>query len=203
MPVLSKMLSSMASVIPGHQFRRGVSSEPTGDALVLQIKDIPLSGISQSDEIDWNLLERVDGSRVRDDCFAKKDDILFVCRGTNNFSFHLKSELPKAIVPNYFFIIRVHDQSLNPSFLNWFLQQKPARRQIERIRLGTSVSMISREGISEIEVPLPPLEKQKQIFEFGLLTQRELTLLNRINTRRYELTQQMLIDNTITAGAHR
>jgi hypothetical protein len=206
-----KKLSSVATIIPGHQFRKGVSDDPAGDAMVLQIKDITRldnpevdrrdSHCSAGRKFNWSQLDRVDGSKIREACFARKDDILFVYRGEKNTFFHLYFQPPRLVIPNYFFIIRVHDPMLSPAFLYWCFKQKPLQKQIERIRLGTSVSMISREGISELDIPLPPLEKQKQISEFGVLIERELKLLNRINTRRYELTQQMLIDNTITAGA--
>jgi hypothetical protein len=206
-----KKICNIASIIPGHQFRAGVSDDPGGDSRVLQVKDISrLKEMHQdknntsADErkaIDFSMLDRVDGRKIRKECFARKDDILFVYRGESNSLFQIRFDPHGLVIPNYFFLIRVTDTSVHPAYLYWYLQQKPAKRQIEKARLGSRVSMISREGLSEIEIPLPALERQKQIAEFGALMGRELELLNRINLRKYALREKMLIENTITAGA--
>lgn len=184
-------LGSLATVAPGYQFRGGISHDPSGDASVIQIKDIRGSG-----EVDWSSLERVDASKVKEAYFAQADDVLFACRGSNNVSFHIDTQPPQVVVPNFFYIVRVNNGRVYPAFLNWYLHQRPARRQIERARRGTSISMISREGFSDIEIPLPPLERQKQIAELGKLIEKESELLAQLNQRKRELMESLLIEKT-------
>lgn len=181
-------IQSIASVSPGYQFRSGISSATDGDALVLQLRDI-----DKERSINWNNLAKVERSGIKDDYFARKDDILFVCRGTNNYCVHIDILPTNLVVPNFFYIIRITDNRIRPEFLSWYLGTSPARKHLEMTRRGTNVSMIPREGLAALPVPLIPIAKQQAIADLGALILREEALSSTLATKKRQLIQGKIV----------
>lgn len=77
-----------------------------------------------------------------------------------------------------------------PEFLAWYLNQAPAQQFIEENARGSYVTAISRKDLSEMGIPLPPLDVQRQIADIQDLTGQESDLLERLRTARIELANR-------------
>ena len=66
----------------------------------------------------------------------------------------------------------------------WYINQSEAQRQIESMASGTSVRMISKADIEDLEVSIPPLDVQKKIIELSELWQRERILMQTITEKK-------------------
>lgn len=60
-------------------------------------------------------------------------------------------------------IVRPDDDKIDPSFLVYYTQTANYLRDVEHRCTGTTRRRISRKGLGQISIPLPPLEEQKRI----------------------------------------
>jgi restriction endonuclease S subunit len=118
------------------------------------------------------------------------NDILFMARGSRNYSI-LLGEIPgPALAAAYFFIVRASDERLLPAFLCWYLNQAPVERYLTRHSgRGVHMPVIRRSVLENLEIPLPDLETQKRIVELELLRKVEKDLSNRLAEKRKRLIE--------------
>ncbi len=100
----------------------------------------------------------------------KKGDVLFNIRNSRDLvgkSAIYRGELELALFNHMILVLRPDKSKLLPEFLNYSLLSHVVRRQIEGIKKGsTSIWAIYESDLFSIKIPLPPLEKQKEIVEF-------------------------------------
>jgi restriction endonuclease S subunit len=84
----------------------------------------------------------------------------------------------------HFFLIRTRPNSdIQPEFLNWYLNQRPAQQYFERSAQGSDVRSVRREDLAAMEIPTPPPKQQTSI----------AALANTLYTHQAKL--QALIEN--------
>ena len=82
-------------------------------------------------------------------------------RGSNNYAVLLEEFPRPAIAPLTFFILKPKP-IVNPVYLTWCLNQETVKAKLNEIRTGAGTPMIPRQEFSEIIIPLPPLDVQKE-----------------------------------------
>ena len=121
-------------------------------------------------------------------------DVLFMSRGTRNVASWLE-EIPEAsLAATSFYVIRPGSDA-NPGYLTWHLNQPGMQRRIAEIRTGAGAPIVQRHALRELEIPVPPLELQRQIGELGVLMVREQALLQELVHRTsllHDLTSEQL-----------
>ena len=96
---------------------------------------------------------------------ARKGDILF------RLSFPMKvievdDEIAGKIINNQYCIIRMSsiiNRTYNIDFIKWFLESNKAKRQFEKMLIGTTIKSIPVSELRKLEIPYLNLEEQKQI----------------------------------------
>lgn len=198
-------LGDVAGIAIGYQHRERVSHVEHGTHRLIQGKDIVRSEELADDsdgQSGWRVLtqelDRVtpkgDASRYR----IQPGDLLFVSRGTTNIAVPLVEPFVKpmpfdwdTLIPAYvFYIVRPARQRVLPEYLAWFINQPPAQAFLARHSRGTLVKLLPKGVFEELEVPVPPLEKQRCIVELEHLRAREEFLLKQLADARRRLVQQ-------------
>lgn len=84
-------------------------------------------------------------------------------------------------------IVRVDQSRADPAFVAWRIRQPHIANELARVNSGTNVQFISMQSIKALELPLPPLEQQRQIAGVIDAHRRIETLLDahRAATRAY------------------
>jgi restriction endonuclease S subunit len=80
-----------------------------------------------------------------------------------------------------------------PEYLNWFISQLPAQIFLASRAKGTTQQMISKEALEQLEVLLPPLEKQKSIAALAALADDEQRILKQLAIKRKQYISATLI----------
>lgn len=178
------VLRELADVQPGYTFRSGVVDDPTGTTTVIQMKDL-----GDDNLVRLSSLARV-AAEVPEVYGARKDDVLLRSRGDKVTSAIVAQDPPGTVVAAPLLRIRVTTDAVLPEYLNWFINQPPAQAHLARHNEGSYVKMLRRQAVCELEVDVPPLDRQEAIARLAGLSARERML----NAEIGGLRDRMLAD---------
>jgi len=182
------LLKDIASVQIGYHFRGRIKPVMDGRYKLVHIKDVGKGGTDSFD----NLMP-VNISDLKQEQLLRKGDVLLVGRGDRRRAVAIDSDLKNATVGSQFFIIRAN-QSVDPGYLAWALNQDPAQRYLEEKSVGTNVKIISKEAVSHLLISLPDLETQRRIARLHALNEKQKELMETIAEKRYRVTEQTLLN---------
>jgi restriction endonuclease S subunit len=175
------------------ELQSGIYANPerTGDVLYLQARhfnsdgkvdpgygpDLPLAG-----KIGKHLL--------------KADDILLAAKGHRNFAVKYRSEIGPAVASSVFTIIRIRQpDAVLPDYLLWFLNQAQAQAYFQSESRGSSLPSLNQKSVESVQVPVPPVSKQRAIVAFAELAKREKALRQKLEDLRENRNQQLILQS--------
>lgn len=175
-----KKLIDCAAVLTGVAFRVGLTHEPDGNALVVQMKDV-----SPGEPPCWGGMIR---TIVRERAtFLAPDDILLQMRGGKYFAVHLRELPAPAVACQHFFILRCKSKIL-PEFLTWQLNFGPCQQYFLQNEAGSVQRSLRRADVENLPLVVPPLREQRLFADLAETCRRE----NEVLRARLELNQQMM-----------
>ena len=126
---------------------------------MLRITDIDYYG-----KFDINLLPFINITKKDSENYQLKEGDLIVSRtgATAGKSTHIISDYPDIVFASYLIRFRFMKNIL-PEFVEMYLNQGPGKRIVFEKSYSFGQPNINAEIIKEIEIPLPPLTKQKEI----------------------------------------
>jgi hypothetical protein len=114
--------------------------------------------------------------------YLEKGDILLVTKGIEYFAALYDGRYAPAIASSIFTVLRIIDRTvILPAYLQWYLNHPATSRKLAAASKGTSMPLITRDVVAEIEVPIPSLEKQEMIVKAECLQQKATELRLRIH----------------------
>ena len=118
-------------------------------------------------------------------------DVVIKTKTANPFSFIIKDSNEKFAVTYDFMIIRINDRSINPRYLNWYLNSKRGRSNLIKMMSGTNVPFMSKKTLMNIDIPVPDRKTQKRIVGLNGLLRKETDLTMEILELKKELAEQL------------
>jgi hypothetical protein len=177
-------LSSIGRVQSGHLNRGIIEPREDGTHFLLQARDVDAHRLTYRTD----KLIRFNPIMSRTDSILKAGDMLFMARGSRNFSVLLEAIPDSVLAAACFFIIRVSNDKVLPDYLCWYLNQAPVEHYlIQHSGRGVHMPVVRRSVLENIDVPIPTLEIQKKIMETQILMKEEQALINNLAGKRKEL----------------
>lgn len=177
---MKSTLKRLAFIQMGYSFRSRLESSDGGDVSVIQMKDL-----LADNTVSCKDLVRIEMDSVKEHHLVRKGDLIFRSRGQLTTTAIVLEDPGKAVVAAPLLRIRVSMlEKVLPDYLNWYISQSDAQFFLTSRAGGTAQKMIGKETIEEMEIPLPPLEKQKYIIELAALMAKEKELLQTIAEKR-------------------
>ena len=148
-----KLKEITEDIITGVLTRRVVYEGENNDPSLQEGKILVPKAINDG-LIDHSLLQRVKLNReVKEKFYTKMGDVIMKI-STPYYSCAIdREEYEGLIVPSFSVIIRGIDGKYNPYFIMAFLSSKYAWNQIERLRSGRVMTILSNESVAELEIP--------------------------------------------------
>lgn len=170
----------------GYPFRSRLEHDPQGDVAVIQMKDID----------DANRLHAEDALKVslptgKARHLLRTGDLLFRSRGRSYGAAQVLEGVGAAVLAAPMLLIR--PRSALPTYLCWYLNLPSTQAALAALAVGTSVQMISKESLIALPVPIPDLNRQRQIVDVFALAQRAHTLATEIAAKEMRLNEQKLL----------
>ena len=186
-------LSSLFEVKTGFPLREAAKHDAQGDALIVQMKDVDsLTGVS------WEAPITIKTKGRNEPDWLRENDILFVGLGSRMFAVHVSKPPKPSVASPHFYVLRGGDaKKVNPHFLVWLLNSKPAQKFYAEHIEGSALPYISRKTLAMLPVELPDMQTQERIVQAYKCWKKERSLLE-------ELIQQKeaLIDGLLEQRIH-
>ncbi len=160
---------------------------------------VPYVNVFNNPQLDLNALESVQIGDKEKQNTIQLGDVLFTGSSENledcAMSCVVTQKIEKDIYLNSFcFGFRFFDKNLfNPSFLKHFLRDYNFRKNISKVANGVTRFNVSKQLLSKITIPIPPLEIQQEIVKI-LDAFTELNTELKARKKQYEYYQNMLLD---------
>jgi len=182
-------IKKLATVQMGYSFRSRLEASEGGGVAVIQMKDL-----LDDDTVCCDNLVRINMTTVKSHHLVQKGDLIFRSRGHASTTAILLENPGKAVVAAPLLRIRVIKKDLvSPEYLNWYIGQRDAQTFLSSRAEGTVQKMISKQAIEDLDISLPPLERQKKVVELALLSAREQTILNTLAKKRKQYISTLLM----------
>jgi len=180
-------LSEIADIRQGYQFREKITFSSIG-----HIKVIQMANIINCSNIDYINLPYSNNENIRNEHFLKNGDIIFCARGNNNYNIMVNCINEKIIAVSQFVIIRPNSSFINNEYLSWFLKQKESISYFNSNRLVSTVPLINKNTLDELQIIVPPLEKQRTVVEIYKLLQKEFEIIDNIKMKKEKIINKIL-----------
>ncbi len=192
MSVQQTMIADCAEVLPGYALKARAEHEPEGTHQVILGKHLS-EGMPYHYSLEHEL--RITPKGPVDKYRVRIGDVLFVSRGSRNHATIVESIPDTTVASATFYILHPHD-SIDPGYLAWCLNQIPIQAQIGQVRTGAGTPIVQRKVFADITIPVPSLDKQRQLAALGDLMAQEQRIRQRLveetNKLHRALGQQIL-----------
>lgn len=169
--------------------RDATRSAPQGSCFMIRISDL-----SDDGHLINNHLHQFEPSGdIRPEHFLRPGDILLPNRGTRCTAYVYDLPLTNVLVGLQFYILRTDLKKAHPAYLAWFLRTEKAAAHFALRRKGTLVQTVQRRDVLELELPLPPLEKQHQIVAIDALAIQERQLSTQLAQLKAAYLQRLML----------
>lgn len=184
------ILKDLATVHSGYSFREAIEPDANGQFQVIQIKDITANNRLSDD----NLL-RTNVKNLKENYLVRKNDILFISRGTRRQAVAITDELENTIAGNQFFIITLNPNAdVIPEYLAWYINQQSGQKYLDQQSRGSNVLLVTKDTLEDMPIKLLDIELQKKIVYIYQLSLKEQDLLEQLKEKRKKLIDVILLN---------
>jgi len=121
-------------------------------------------------------------------------DILVASKGHDLFSAVFHSMKYPAVASSMFIILKLHDpQIILPEYLAWHLNHPKTQKILSGSSKGTALRSITIDIIGNLEIPIPPLQKQIALLNAMSLLAKETQLKAKIESLTNSIIQHQLL----------
>jgi restriction endonuclease S subunit len=180
-------IKDIADVITGYTFREAIKTVTDTDIFVLQAKDVSTG----QNIITTENLTQIAFSGIRTGSFLQNNDIIIVSRGMGAGSFRsaVYNSVGNVIASSSVLILRIRNKDVLPEYVSLYLNSTDGQNKILETVIGSYIKAISRKKLeAEIEIPVPPLDKQKSLVELD----KNIKEQEKIYNRKKELKKQII-----------
>lgn len=160
------------------------------------IRAIQLRDINPDGAVDLKALTKFMINDAPERYLARAGDVLFRSRGERNTATMIDAQWNgSAIVVLPLVLLRAKRDVIAPEFLAWALNQPKAQRHFDKTARGTSLRMIPRSSLNDLELDVPPFSYQSKIVHINAMANREYALSSILAEKRRALASLVLNDH--------
>lgn len=173
----------MADIQSGYITRGKIEADEAGTHFLLQARDVDADRLTFRTET----FLRFNPKMSRNDVLLQANDLLFMTRGSRNYTILINDMPGPALAAASFFIIRVHRKDVLPAYLFWYLNQAPVDSYLQQHSgRGVNMPVVRRTVLENVPVPIPPFAVQEKVAGLDGLLRDELELLRKLSEKRKE-----------------
>lgn len=191
-------LSTICETKSGFTARSRLDAIADGGTRAVQLRDLSGEG-----DFDPASAPRYQLASSFERYWAVAGDVLFRSRGERSTAVCVAPDTEAravAILP--LIILRPDANRLDGRYLAWFINQPEAQRHFDKCARGTSLRMIPKGCLEDLDVPIPDLNTQRLVVEIDRLAQRESSLMARLSEKKQEFTSFALLEQVRKAQLH-
>ncbi|MDW3224186.1 MAG: restriction endonuclease subunit S [Paracoccaceae bacterium] len=188
-------LGKVCNLSTGYTARGRLELAEQGGQPAVQLRDVQADA-----DLEAGHLQRYEFDDLPERYMVRGGEVIFRSRGAPNTAAVVSSQLtePVAIILPLV-ILRSKKELVLPDYLAWVINQPQAQRYFDSEAQGTSMRMIPKTVLEQLEVPLPDLETQARIVSIHKLARIEGSLLRNLADRREQLSSIILAERARAA----
>lgn len=163
----------------GYAFRERLTNILDGNVMVIQPKNITSDGFAF--EKDEPLRTNVPPSKT-----LQKSDVLVVNRG--RFVSEVFNLTGAWVVPSSVLILSTNNNSVLPEYVALYFNSANGQRMFKRHLEQTTVPFVSANNLENMDIPIPSLERQHLLVNFGQTMKKH----GRLSKRKQDLQRAIL-----------
>jgi hypothetical protein len=158
MKTTHKTLGDLAEIHSGYLFREGYIPDAESKHRAIQAKDID---VQTRTFLVPDFCVQVQAT-PQPQHYIKENDILFLSK-MNPMAIFVERTQPNLIASSYFFIIREKGEEILPTYLAWYLNQKPAQTYFRSVGQGSTILNVTKRDLMTLPIPIPHPALQEKI----------------------------------------
>jgi restriction endonuclease S subunit len=115
-----------------------------------------------------------------DKYLLRPNDIIVTGKGQRIFAWAYKEEFGEVVPSSLFYIIKVDTKVVLGEFLANLLNSQKMKYKLKSLSGGTSIPSIQKKELGQLDIFIPPLEKQKQIIDINRLLDKDIELATKL-----------------------
>ena len=157
--------------------------------LAIQLRDVAAETVDPSQLMRVRLDERVDRHLVG------AGHVLFRSRGEHNIAVALDARFVEpAIAVSPLMALRPNQAVILGEYLAWAINQPEAQRHFDVAARGTSIRMVPKASLDDLQIDVPDLETQRLIVMVDALAAHEGALMHLLADRKRNLNKRRLAE---------
>lgn len=182
MPVFDHTLRRLAecgSIRTGQSFRKTVLEDPDSKHFVIQTRDLLPGGRVSTDLMPISTLTEKPKPNVQ------PDDVIIMSRGVRFNAGVIDQLYGPTTAQSMFYILTPEPHSgLLPQFIAAFLNDTSTQDRLKALAKGKTVPHLKIGDLGDLEIPLPPIDRQLAFVALADAMLEETRLLDRLKTLR-------------------
>jgi hypothetical protein len=179
-------LENISDIQPGYAFREGVQDSIEGSLSIVQMRDL-----TSDNRLALGNMARLDLSKVKDDYFLSRNDLVFRSRGASRTAAIVDTDVRDTILSFPLIRIRVNGKKAMPEYVRWFINNT-GQSYLDSHSEGTSIKMVNKKTLADMPIDIPPVDMQKKIVELSAVAETEQRLMRELMEKRGVLFQGIL-----------
>lgn len=124
----------------------------------------------------------------------QKGDILVASKGHDLFSVVFYPMKYPAVASSMFIVLKLLEpRKILPEYLTWYLNHPKTQKILSGSSKGTALRSITKDIIGNLEISIPPIEKQSALLNAISLLTKEAQLTSKIENLRNSIIQHQLL----------
>lgn len=196
---MKKNITEITDIQLGYQFRKKIEPADDGTIRVIQIRDFDENHILNKENIS-----RVRIDKPMEQYLIQKGDVLFLSRGTRNWTAAIGDDLQDTVAVSHFFVIRMRNKAVMPEYLAWYINQPPAQEYLHNIaRRGTHMPLVTLSAFKGLFIEIPDMATQHSIIELSKLIEKERILNITLQEKRSLFINAVCLNAALNAAKNK
>lgn len=170
---INKSLNQIVEIIAGYTFRGAIEKDPNGAVFVLQAKDI-----REDLFLDDAKLIKTTIATSHTKAFVQTGDVVISSRGFFRAAVFKTDQT--VLAASSIYLLRIKNSAvLLPEYLAIYLNSVAGQRNLSQFLTTGTIRSLLKKDLEKISVPVPSIEKQKQIIRLDENVRQQALLVNR------------------------
>ncbi|TYO91999.1 restriction endonuclease subunit S [Desulfallas thermosapovorans] len=152
-----------------------IDLEAVAEYPIITLKNIQEDGTFTEDLVESFKSKEIIGN----DFFAREGNIL-VRLSHPNTAVLIEKKQEGLLVPSYFANIEIHNLSVLPGYVAWFLNTGKVKNELLKFQTGTNIPSTNKQILEQIQIPKLDLDKQQKIIKIQQLYREEKHLYQKL-----------------------
>lgn len=122
----------------------------------------------------------------------REGQIIVAAKGHRNFAWAYRDGFGPVVASSSFFVLTLRTDRVLPTYCALVLNTASCVRALQRMAKGTSVPVVPKRELLDLQIPLPPPERQAQLVALNDLQRRRQTIYRELAHHQHALDQAAL-----------